>query len=75
MLTLGFEDLATIVDGKPGEDIAMKPFTRHFSSEKILGGWEKVGFVPFTRKCVFDKKVRHEVGQKIANEDIDTMDG
>ena len=35
-----------------------------------LEGREKVGFVPFARKCVFNKKVQHEVGQKIANEDI-----
>ena len=29
LLSLGFDDLATIVDGKPGEDVNMKPFTKH----------------------------------------------
>ena len=60
---MGFEDLATVVDGKDTDDVSMKPFTRTFTREKILRSWSKVGFCPFTRSCIQGKKVRHELGQ------------
>jgi hypothetical protein len=72
-LSLGFEDLATIVDGKADDDVSMKPFTKNFTREKILGSWAKVGFVPFTRNCLNDKKVRHELGQAHVNNDIENL--
>jgi hypothetical protein len=73
ILSLGFDDLATIVDGKTGDDISLKPFTKHFTEEKILRAWAKVGFVPFTRHCMTDKKVRHELGQKNVNIDLEVL--
>jgi hypothetical protein len=36
ILSLGFDILATIVDGKTGDDTSLKPFTKHFTEEKIL---------------------------------------
>ena len=33
----------------------------------------KIGFVPFTRKCAFDQKVRCELGQVNANEDLENL--
>ena len=57
ILSLGFDDLATIVDGKDDDELSMKPFTKTFTKEKILKAWAKIGLVPFTRKCVHDKKV------------------
>lgn len=72
-LSLGFEDLATIVDGKADDDVSMKPFTKIFTREKILRSWAKVGFVPFTRNCLNDKKVRHELGQAHVNDDIENL--
>jgi hypothetical protein len=48
----------------------MKPFSRSFTKEKILGSWSKVGFVPFTRNCVKSKKVRHELGQATKDQSL-----
>ena len=67
ILSLGFDDLATIVNGKEDDDVSMKPFTKNFTEEKIVRAWAKIGFVPFTRNCLHDKKVRHELGQADAN--------
>jgi hypothetical protein len=52
---MDFEDLATIVDGSKIDNICMKPFTRHFTTVKILNSWLKVVFCPFTRNCVKKK--------------------
>lgn len=70
---MGFEHLATIVDGKEGDDVSMKPFTKHFTQQKIRKAWEKIGFVPFTRNCLLDKKVRHELGQAEVNVDLESL--
>ena len=69
-LSLTFDDLATIVNGKDGDPLSMKPFDNCFTKAKIIQAWEKIGFVPFTRKCLENKKVRHELGQTDANEDL-----
>jgi hypothetical protein len=42
----------------------MKPLKKHFTKEKIIKSWEKVGFVPFTRQCLQNPKVWHELGQR-----------
>ena len=73
ILSLGFDDLATIVDGKDDDALSMKPFTKTFTKEKILKAWAKIGLMPFTRKCVHDKKVRHELGQGIANQGLENL--
>jgi hypothetical protein len=44
VLNLGFDDLATVVNGTEDDDISMKPFKKHFTKEKIIKSWEKVGF-------------------------------
>jgi hypothetical protein len=51
----------------------LKPFTTHFTQEKILNAWAKIGFVPFSRKCLYDKKVRHELGQADVNVDLENL--
>jgi hypothetical protein len=53
---MGFEDLATVVDGNGTDDIDMKLFTRCVTRDKILGSWAKVGFVPFTRNCLCEEQ-------------------
>jgi hypothetical protein len=63
-LAIGFEELAIVVNGVDGDPIDMKPFTKFFTRDRIVNSWEKVGFVPFTRRCTFNKKVRHELGQQ-----------
>ena len=47
-----------------------KPFDRSFIKSKILDTFYKVGFVPFTRKCPTNPKVKHEldVGINRSNE-------
>jgi len=70
ILSLGFDDLATIVNGKETDVLSMKPFAKSFTKEKVLRAWEKIGFVPFTRKCLENKKVRHELGQTNPNEEL-----
>ena len=62
-LSIGFEDLAIVINGTADDGLDMKPFSKFFTKERIRASWEKVGFVPFTRKCVHHKKVRHELGQ------------
>ena len=52
ILTLGFEDLATIVNGHADDDISRRPFDKNFTKQKIAQAWCKVGFVPFTRNCL-----------------------
>ena len=70
---MGFKDLAAIVDGSKTDDICMKPFTRHFTTEKILRSWAKVGFCPFTRNCVKNKKVRRELGQQQRDNSLEDL--
>ena len=73
ILSLGFDDLATIIDGKEDDDLSMKPFSKNFTTEKIKRAWAKIGFVPFTRNCLHDKKVRHELGQADVNVAMETL--
>jgi hypothetical protein len=63
-LSIGFEDLSTVVNGEVGDPIDMKPFDKFFTKERIVSSWERVGFVPFSRNCLNHKKVRHELGEE-----------
>ena len=51
------------MNGTATDSIADKPFGLHFTKEKILWSWAKVGFVPFTRSCLNNRRVRKELGQ------------
>ena len=63
VLNLNFEDLPIIVNGTATDVVADKPFDLHFTKDKILWSWAKVGFVPFTRSCLGNRRVRKELGQ------------
>jgi hypothetical protein len=63
VLNLDFSDLPTIVNGTADDINSNRPFNTHFTKEKILWSWAKVGFVPFTRSCLENKRVRKELGQ------------
>jgi hypothetical protein len=63
VLNLDFNDLPTIVNGTSDDDERDRPFNAHFTKEKIFWSWRKVGFVPFTRSCLANKRVRKEMGQ------------
>jgi hypothetical protein len=55
VLNINFNDLATIVNGRPKDVARDRPFDFNFTKEKILWLWAKVGFVPFTRNCLNNK--------------------
>jgi hypothetical protein len=63
VLILDFSNLPTIVIGTSENDERDRPFITHFTKDKILLSWRKVGFVPFTRNCLTNKRVRKELGQ------------
>jgi len=63
VLNLDFGDLPTIVNGKATDAVADRPFDLNFTKDKILWSWAKIGFVPFTRSCLQNKRVRKELGQ------------
>ncbi len=63
VLNLDFSDLPTIVNGQAGDKESDRPFNAHFTKEKILSSWKNVGFVPLTRSCLSNKRVRRELGQ------------
>ncbi len=63
VLNLDFNNLATIVNSRPKDLARGRPFNFNFTKEKILWSWAKVGFVPFTRNCLNNKRVRKELGQ------------
>jgi hypothetical protein len=73
VLSLDFSDLATIVNGDASDLIHDRPFDCHFTKAKIVGSWEKIGFVPFTRKCLQNPKVRRELGQHIRDETLEDL--
>jgi hypothetical protein len=70
---MGFKDLATVVNGKQDDEIGMKPFAKTFTKDKILASWSKMGFVPFTRNCIKNKKVRHELGQRQKDDSLEEL--
>ena len=63
VLNLDFSDLPTIINGREDDKECDRPFKANFTKEKILWSWQKVGFVPFTRSCLTNKRVRRELGQ------------
>ena len=65
--------MATIVNGEEDDPIDMKPFDKFFSKVMILRSWFKIGLVPFTRECLQNKKVRHKLGQKELNKDLEKL--
>jgi hypothetical protein len=70
---LDFCDLAVIVKGAPGDPIRDRPFDCHFSKEKILWSWAKIGFAPFIRRCLTNARVRKELGQHIRDEGLERL--
>ncbi|KAI2501582.1 hypothetical protein MHU86_12853 [Fragilaria crotonensis] len=64
VLNLDFNDLPIIVNGTASDSIEDRPFDQHFTKQKILWSWAKVGFVPFTRSCLDNRRVRKERGQQ-----------
>ncbi len=61
------------MNGSATDAVADKPFDLHFTREKILWSWAKVGFVPFTRSCLQNKRVRRELGQHNKDEALEDL--
>ena len=51
-------DIPTIVMGTEGDAIVDRPFLHTFTKDRMQKAWDNIGFVPFTRKCLSNKKVR-----------------
>ena len=68
VLNLDFSDLPIIVNGTVDDAISSKPFDLHFTKETILWSWVKIGFAPFTRSCLNNRKARMESGQRKSDE-------
>ena len=56
-------DLPEIINGKPGYTAEKCPFDFCFTFAKIFRSWMNIGFVPFTRRALSHKKVRHMLGE------------
>ena len=63
-------DLAAITNGFPGGPIEKRLFDFFFQRYKIVNWWIKVGFIPMTRNAVNDPKVRMELGEGGAPEEV-----
>lgn len=55
------------------DDLGDRPFNCHFSKEKILQLWAKVGFIPFTCSCLKNYKVRKELGQHNKDDGLERL--
>ena len=67
------DDLPEIINGKPGQPIAKRPFDKNFTPGKIFKCWMNIGWIPFTRNALGHKKVRHMLGEGGANEKMKAM--
>ena len=52
-----------MINGYPNDAIEKKPFDRAFTKERIKDAFYKVGYIPFTRRCLSNPKVRHEINE------------
>jgi len=62
-VNIGNRDLGHIVNGFPGDPLAMRPFDKCFTTVKIVNTWIVVGFLPMTGNAANDPKVRYELGE------------
>ena len=62
-------DFSVMINGKEDDEIENTPFDRCFIKSKILDAFYKVGFVPFTRKCLTNPVVGHELDEGISKSD------
>ena len=55
-------DIPVIVDSKPRYKIKNRTWSYYFTCAKIFKSWLNISFVPFTRKTLKHKKLRHMFG-------------
>ena len=73
-VSLNPSDLSRMINGEEGDDIKDRPFTKTFNLDSIKKSWDNIGFVPFTRKCLENKKVRHEVDETVSNKTTNNVE-
>ena len=73
VISLSNDDLPRMINGRPEDPIEKIPFNRTFKIERIQKSWENVGFLPFTRKCLTNNKVRSELGQTNPDEKLENL--
>ena len=56
-----------MINGEKRDDVKDRPSMKTFNLGSIKKSWGNIGFVPFTRKCLENKKVRHEVDETALN--------
>lgn len=66
-------DLSIMIDGEEGDTPSEQPFSYCFQPRRICQAFENVGWVPFTRKCLTNSKVCHELGQTNRNEKLEQL--
>jgi len=71
--TLNNDDLAYIDNGCEGEKFHERPFDFTSTEERIMKCNTQVGCVPFTRACLKNRHVTHEVVQREKNEDVERV--
>ena len=54
-------DLSAMINENDTNTLENKPFDRCFAKTKIKDAFYKVGCVPFTRECLINPLVRHEL--------------
>lgn len=57
------DNLSSIVCGNPTDSPSLSPFASTFIQEKIIRCFCCVRYVPFTRNCLTNEYVRHELGE------------
>ena len=63
VIGLDNNDLSTMINGYPNDAIEKKPFDRAFTKERIKDAFYNVCYIPFTRRCLSNSKVRHEINE------------
>ena len=67
-------DLLMITNGKINYPVDRKPFDKVFTKEINLKAWSNIGFVPFTRKSLQNKKVCRELHEtKLEDNKLETL--
>ena len=73
-VSLNPSDLSLMINGEEGDDVKDKHFMKTFNLDNIKKSWGNIGFVPFTRKCLENKKVRHEVDDTVHNKNSNNVE-
>ena len=63
-----------MINGEEGDNIKDRPCSKTFNLDSIKKSWDIIGCVPFTRNCLENKKVRHEVDETVPNKNSNNVE-